>query len=80
MAVAEKCTTYTKRWVDINFSCADNEISCSLCPLLQTYSRPQCMRTGELIYNAKGTGVWCPLLAKDGDTFSNPYTGEIVNI
>jgi len=37
------------------------EESCKLCPLLQTYSRNQCMLTGELIADTRYTGFNCPL-------------------
>lgn len=36
-------------------------VQCALCPLLQTYSRNQCMRTGELIADTRVRGIWCPL-------------------
>lgn len=36
-------------------------IECDICPLLQTYSRRQCMRTGELIPAWQKRGYYCPL-------------------
>lgn len=34
-------------------------IECDICPLLQTYSRRQCMRTGELIPAWQKRGYCC---------------------
>ena len=39
----------------------DNDICCRLCPLLETYARKQCRRTGEYINEDKVQGIWCPL-------------------
>lgn len=50
---------YTKAAVEIYFE--KDHVCCQLCPLLQTYSRNQCMRTGELIEDTGGVGMWCPL-------------------
>lgn len=50
---------YTKATTDIFFP--RGEERCRYCPLLQTYSRNQCMRTGELVPDINGRGVWCPL-------------------
>ena len=44
---------------------AKGEESCRFCPLLQTYSRNQCMLTGELIVDTKGRGYHCPLEWED---------------
>ena len=57
------CVEYTKMSVDIYFP--KGEVKCALCPLLQTYSRNQCMRTGELIPDTRGVGIWCPLRGCD---------------
>lgn len=59
------CTTYTKKWVDINFT--GTEVSCARCPLLETYARKQCRRTGEYILDDRSIGFWCPLA-------DEPYT------
>jgi hypothetical protein len=53
------CLEYETAVVEINFP--KGEARCKLCPLLQTYSRNQCMRTGELIPDTQGRGIWCPL-------------------
>lgn len=50
---------YTVGTVDIYFP--EDEVRCALCPLLQTYSRNQCMKTGELIADTRGIGYHCPL-------------------
>lgn len=39
-----------------------DEIKCALCPLLETYSRNMCRRTGEYIADTRGRGYYCPLL------------------
>lgn len=63
------CTTYTKKWVDINFT--GTEVCCARCPLLETYARKQCRRTGEYILDDRSIGFWCPLA-------DEPYTiGQI---
>ena len=58
------CLSYQKRWVDINFTGED--VRCSLCPLLETYARKQCRRTGEYILDDRVVGRWCPLVEYPG--------------
>lgn len=58
-------TRYTEATVTLYFPA--NDVRCALCPLLQTYSRNQCMRTGELIADTRGRGIWCPLEIKEGE-------------
>lgn len=36
-------------------------VCCDLCPLLETYARKQCRRTGEYILDSRMTGMRCPL-------------------
>lgn len=67
MATKNGCTTYTKRWVDINFTGEPEEVCCARCPLLETYARKQCRRTGEYIVDDRFVGFWCPLAEE-------PYT------
>ena len=50
---------YLHTKVDIFFP--NNEFACRFCPLLETYSRNQCRRTGEYIVDTKGIGWNCPL-------------------
>lgn len=45
------------------------EITCDLCPLLETYSRRQCRRTGELLPNWMVRGDYCPLELPDDMEF-----------
>ena len=72
------CTSYSERWVNIFFT--DDEVSCRYCPLLETYSRKQCRRTGEYITNDNVTGYWCPLTKSQGETIINNETGEVITL
>ncbi len=54
---------YTNAVVDINF--VKGEESCQYCPLLETYSRNQCRRTGEYIVDKRGRGGFCPLIFEE---------------
>lgn len=59
------CTLYAKATVDIYFP--DGHVCCDLCPLMETYSRKQCRRTGEYLFDSRTTGLNCPLKF-EGDT------------
>lgn len=48
--------------VDLHFP--EGHVCCKYCPLLETYSRDQCRRTGEYIFNIHATGFDCPLYEK----------------
>jgi hypothetical protein len=50
---------YLKTRVTIGFP--NEEYKCRYCPLLETYSRNQCRRTGEYILDINGIGYNCPL-------------------
>lgn len=52
-------TEYTKATVDVYFE--KDHACCKYCPMLQTYSRDQCNRTGEYIIDTRGRGYYCPL-------------------
>lgn len=52
-------TSYTHAKVDIFFQ--EGHVCCDLCPLLETYARKQCRRTGEYILDSRYTGMICPL-------------------
>ena len=65
------CTEYTRASVDITFP--KDRVCCQFCPLLQTYSRNQCMKTGELIPDTKGIGGWCPLENENGEMYGQYY-------
>ena len=71
MAEKSSCTKYTRTSVEIIFP--EGRVCCQLCPLLQTYSRNQCMKTGELIPDTKGIGGWCPLVSEHGETLGQYY-------
>lgn len=70
------CTSYSERWINIFFT--DEEVCCRYCPLLETYSRKQCRRTGEYIVNDNAVGYWCPLLKAENGNITNPETGEVI--
>lgn len=54
---------YTEATVKISFP--EDHVCCALCPLLETYSRNQCRRTGEYLIDTKYTiGFDCPLKFK----------------
>lgn len=57
------CTEYTRAAVEISFE-KGREV-CQFCPLLETYSRNQCRRTGEYIVDTRGRGRWCPLIFEE---------------
>jgi hypothetical protein len=50
---------YTHMTVDIFFP--EGHVCCALCPVLETYSRLQCRRTGEYLLDKNTTGFYCPL-------------------
>lgn len=51
---------YTKAIAEINFP--EGHVCCDLCPLLETYARKQCRRTGEYLLDTRVTvGYDCPL-------------------
>lgn len=71
------CLSYSERWVNIFFT--DGEVCCKYCPMLETYARKQCRRTGEYIVNDNITGYWCPLLSADErGTIVNPENGQVL--
>lgn len=70
MATESKSLTYVKRTVEITFS--GETVCCARCPLMETYSRKQCRKTGEYITDDRTVGGWCPLV--------NPETGEMDGI
>ena len=66
---------YTTMTVEIHFP--EDRVCCQYCPLLETYSRDQCRRTGEYILNIHTIGYDCPLQPK-GETndIQNIETGR----
>ena len=59
MAKCEGVTHYTKATVDIYFP--DGHVCCALCPMLETYARNQCRRSGEYLLDTRITGFYGPL-------------------
>lgn len=54
-----ECLEYDIATVTIAFP--KGRMCCQFCPLLETYARNQCRRTGEYIADTRGRGYWCPL-------------------
>lgn len=55
---------YTEATVSIYFE--PDHVACQYCPLLETYARAQCRRTGEYILDTRyTTGRYCPLKFKE---------------
>lgn len=50
---------YTKATVEIGFP--EDRVCCEYCPMLETYARKQCRRTGEYLMDTRTVGYWCPL-------------------
>ena len=66
MAGEKVVAEYTKATVDIYFQ--PEHVACAYCPLLETYARPQCRRTGEYIIDTRVTvGRYCPLKIGEAD-------------
>lgn len=66
----KKCLHYVRATVDLYFP--EGDVSCGLCPLLETYARLQCRRTGEYLLDKNGTGYYCPLKQEDEDEHCIP--------
>jgi hypothetical protein len=50
---------YTMATVDVGFP--EDKVCCAFCPMLETYARKQCRRTGEYIADDRYIGYYCPL-------------------
>ena len=50
---------YTKAMVEILFP--EDRVCCDFCPLMETYARKQCRRTGEYLADTRYIGYECPL-------------------
>lgn len=74
MGVKNGVTSYIHANVTINFP--DGHVCCDLCPLLETYARKQCRRTGEYLLDTRGIGYECPLQFEEEtnseDRFKSP--------
>lgn len=54
---------YTTTTVTIHFP--EDRVCCQFCPLMETYARKQCRRTGEYIVDDRYPGYNCPLEIKE---------------
>lgn len=54
---------YTEATAKIYFP--EENVCCDLCPLLETYARKQCRRTGEYLFDTRTIGYECPLKFKE---------------
>ncbi len=54
---------YTKAKVVISFP--EDRVCCDFCPLMETYARKQCRRTGEYLADTRGIGYYCPLIFEE---------------
>lgn len=62
--MANGTTEYIEARVSIFFE--PGHVACQYCPLLETYARAQCRRTGEYILDTRfTTGRYCPLELKE---------------
>ena len=52
-------------------------VECNLCPLLETYSRRQCRRTGEYLTSGQLRGMDCPLEIP-GELITDTATGAVI--
>lgn len=50
---------YTEGNVTVCFP--ENKVCCQYCPLLETYARNQCRKTGEYIADTRTIGYNCPI-------------------
>lgn len=57
-------SSYTKTTIEIFFP--EGHVCCDLCPLMETYARKQCRRTGEYLLDTRVTGFYCPLKIEEG--------------
>ena len=71
MPLKNSNTQYTKRLIDIYFP--PDKVCCDLCPLMETYSRKQCRRTGEYIVDSRTYGWSCPLMTEEGIRIGADY-------
>ena len=67
------CTEYYQATVDMWFE--ENHLCCAMCPILETYSRNQCRRTGEYIIDTRGRGADCPLVIKGKGAYGEVHDG-----
>lgn len=64
MATSNGVQWYTEATAKIFFP--TDHVCCDLCPLMETYARKQCRRTGEYLLDTRATvGYECPLAFKE---------------
>lgn len=64
MATKNGVKWYTEAAVEIYFP--EDHVCCAFCPMLETYARNQCRRTGEYLVDTRATvGYECPLKFKE---------------
>jgi len=60
---------YTRAVVDLYFP--EGNVCCDYCPLMETYARRQCRRTGEYLptpgKHEMTVGMFCPLIIEEDD-------------
>lgn len=75
MVTKNGVTNYIAAQVTIFFP--EDHFCCDLCPLLETYSRKQCRRTGQYLLDTRvGVGDECPLVIidkEDGNVIQSEY-------
>ena len=59
------CLWYTEAQISIYFP--EGKVCCDLCPLMETYSRKQCRKTGEYLADTRTIGYMCPLKFIEND-------------
>ena len=64
MSMKNGCTEYVTATVELYFE--PDHVDCDHCPILETYARKQCRKTGEYIVDPRVVGMWCPLNIKEG--------------
>ena len=50
---------YTRATAEIFFP--EDKVCCDFCPMMETYARKQCRRTGEYLADTRVVGYFCPL-------------------
>lgn len=66
MSASRGVTHYVRATAEIYFP--DGYVCCDVCPMLETYARKQCRRTGEYLLNTRDVvGYYCPLIFEDGE-------------
>ena len=53
------CLWYTEAQATIYFP--EDKVCCEFCPLMETYARKQCRKTGEYLADTRTIGYMCPL-------------------